>query len=62
MPSMVNLVQVGEVGLALVLVGQLVGDVLFEFAVVDVQHELGHDLLRIRKHLKKYEKKLLAES
>ena len=52
MPSMVNLVQVGEVGLALVLVGQLVGDVLFEFAVVDVQHELGHDLLRIRKHLK----------
>jgi len=44
--------QISEVGFALVFVRQLGANVLLQLAVVDVEHELWHDLLRIRKHLK----------
>lgn len=53
----IQIVQVVEVMLAIVLVGQLGIDVLFQLAVVDIQHELGHHLLRIREDLKRGGKK-----
>ena len=51
-----NLEEIVEVGFALVLVGQLGADVFLQFAVVNVQHEFGHHLLRIWEDLQKIPK------